>query len=1013
MKKLTFILTLLGLLLSVKTFAVEQCKIGDIYYSLYTSGGMRTATVSPCKDGSYSGDIVIPESITYGGAVYTVNKIAVFAFSADKGVTSISIPNTVTEIGQDAFWNCKGLKTLTIPSSVKEMGSTPFAYCLLNPLVFEGALNSYSGIFTDLDVNSMILCPKSEVSKIRRYFKGEVYEIGSVNEIDQDGLHYRLFSETKVATLTGPTTPDEQLGEIAIPNVIEYEGITYRVTKIEKNAFYHNAQLTSVTLGDNISEIGEYAFSWCYHLIEAKLSPAMKTIPTGAFQHSDAMRNVYIPEGVTEIKDNAFADCYMLGYGEPLRLPSSVRAISDLAFTNCRGLKDIEVHESNNYYKSFEGVLYNRQMTKLILCPQSNTVGKFTMPDGVYEIGSNAFKDCTAITSIDMPNSVYTIGGFAFSGCYNLWHLGISQKVNSIGPAAFYNCKGLNTIILPRSLKNVGGDMFINCNFRLVVILGPVASGYGNGEGIGVWEFSDDILREDAAIYTYYKDAIAERVSCPVYQLGAQNTIENMKTYLCGAEFDVPTQGMAKPTYLTIGDQTINASADGHYFVKGLNINNSYEIIGNYRLEHHDFSYEDVIGSFTTNNLTMSFSNLTSTQTTIKGTITVNSDETWQPDEVWATLEARKADGSNFIFKNLAPNRSYLVYTHARKGENEYSGNWKSISTLGVQPSLRAIQITPTTLEIQGSYSAGDAKVVASEFPSYESNGKTLLLTGLDPKSTYSVTYAVQYSTGGKESVSKSFTTSALELESLEPKVINLGEAVVCARTNMSDEETNAGFEWRKVDAPDVVPSKSALAVVYDGTLEGIIKNLAATSYYKMRPYYESKSGKKYYGEWIGFDPSDFSYFEPTVHTYANIEVSNGAIVLNGYVLQGSDEILGQGFEYWPMMNMATSAEAPGQNVTRVNASGQRMSVSLTGLEPNATYGYRAFVTTRRGTQYGEERTFKYPEELLGISAPVSVGKKTFNIYNMQGVLVRQNANSLNGLPKGIYIVNGKKIMVK
>lgn len=171
---------------------------------------------------------------------------------------------------------------------------------------------------------------------------------------------------------------------------------------------------------------------------------------------------------------------------------------------------------------------------------------------------------------------------------------------------------------------------------------------------------------------------------------------------------------------------------------------------------------------------------------------------------------------------------------------------------------------------------------------------------GLVPNSYYSVVSFYLKADEIGEIMSKDyFKTPYLMFSNNTPKVTNMGEAIISARTNIVNEETNAGFEWRKTDAPEVVPSKSAKAIVYDGVLEGIIKNVETDNYCQVRPYYQAANGSMYYGDWIGFDPSDFSYFEPTVRTYANVEIIDGAAILTGYVLQGTDEIKEQGFEYW------------------------------------------------------------------------------------------------------------------
>ena len=237
----------------------------------------------------------------------------------------------------------------------------------------------------------------------------------------------------------------------------------------------------------------------------------------------------------------------------------------------------------------------------------------------------------------------------------------------------------------------------------------------------------------------------------------------------------------------------------------------------------------------------------------------------------------------------------------------------------------------------------------------------------------------------------------------------------MAADINLLDGAPNAGFEWRKVDAPDIVPSKRGEAVVYDGRMEGLVKSLDAGSYYMMRPYYSAASGDEYFGEWIGFDPSDFSYFEPTVHTYDHVEMADGVATFVGYAMQGSDDIISQGFEYWNVGDSHSNGFfAPDNGVQTVTATGQRMTAQVSGLAGGATYGYRAFVRTQRGTTYGEEFQFTTPVS-DGIETIEAARRQTVRegVYTLSGVKVANSLVESRQLPSGIYIVNGRKMVVR
>lgn len=284
----------------------------------------------------------------------------------------------------------------------------------------------------------------------------------------------------------------------------------------------------------------------------------------------------------------------------------------------------------------------------------------------------------------------------------------------------------------------------------------------------------------------------------------------------------------------------------------------------------------------------------------------------------------------------------------------------------------------PTSVLVRGSYTVEDAHVSETGFKD-RGTGDALTLTGLTPNTNYTVTYYVKTKEGSNETVSRTFTTPALELTTLQPRCVSSSCAVVAAETNIGEEETNVGFQWKKYDAPESLKPNEGYAAIYGGQLEGYIRNLQSTSYYNVRAFYKSAEDKYYYGDWVTFDPSDFSYFEPTVHTYAATEVTHSSVRMKGYILAGTDAIEEQGFEYWPLgtgaaSHMKVAATGTADNVQTVLATGQVMTVELRNLQPATTYCCRAFVRTAAGTTYGEEQTFTTQDGPTGIGGIDNAG---------------------------------------
>ena len=86
-----------------------------------------------------------------------------------------------------------------------------------------------------------------------------------------------------------------------------------------------------------------------------------------------------------------------------------------------------------------------------------------TIPNSVTSIGSCAFQDCSGLTSVIIPNSVTSIGGSAFYGCSGLTSVTIPESVTSIGYGAFRKCSGLTSVTIPNSVTSIGVHAFSGC----------------------------------------------------------------------------------------------------------------------------------------------------------------------------------------------------------------------------------------------------------------------------------------------------------------------------------------------------------------------------------------------------------------------------------------------------------------------------------------------------------------------------------------------------------------------
>ena len=165
---------------------------------------------------------------------------------------------------------------------------------------------------------------------------------------------------------------------------------------------------------------------------------------------------------VTSIGKHAFLGCSKLA---SITIPGSVTSIGSYAFYDCYSLTSITVSDNNKYYKSIDGVLFDKNVQKIIAYPCSKSSNYYTIPDSITSIGDGAFRDCYSLNSITIPDSITSIGDGAFRDCYSLNSITIPDSVTSIGDYTFFYCYSLTSITVSdnnKYYKSIDGVLFDN-----------------------------------------------------------------------------------------------------------------------------------------------------------------------------------------------------------------------------------------------------------------------------------------------------------------------------------------------------------------------------------------------------------------------------------------------------------------------------------------------------------------------------------------------------------------------
>ncbi len=154
-------------------------------------------------------------------------------------------------------------------------------------------------------------------------------------------------------------------------------------------------------------------------------------------------------------------------YVEVIHIGKDVKYIDETSFFYCKELKAIEVDEANEYYTSVDGVLYTKDMKKLLVYPimKENKTGKYAIPEGVERIGKCAFYKNEAVTEITLPATLKEIGDMAFFKCENLSLVTLPDGLVKIGSDAFSYCQEMKPVMfIPDSVKEIGSFAFYSCS---------------------------------------------------------------------------------------------------------------------------------------------------------------------------------------------------------------------------------------------------------------------------------------------------------------------------------------------------------------------------------------------------------------------------------------------------------------------------------------------------------------------------------------------------------------------
>ena len=378
-------------------------QVNDLYYQSLSSRLCVEVAQAPNQYDAYIIDI--PSSIEVNGYEYEVVCIGKDAFSENKEIKRIIIPDSVTYIDARAFKGCNSLYSINIPNNVYHIGEEAFMGCSslksidIPPSVTHIEKRTFSGC----NSLSTITIPES----VKRIEEAAFTNCSSIKSIAIP----KELSVIEDGTFYGCTS----LKSIIIPPKVRMIGI---------NAFYGCSSLTSITIPASVEFI-DNSLQECVSLRSIVVESGNKNydsrnncnalIETSTNKILTGTINTVIPEGVTTIEDYAFSKLPIIN----IDIPEGVTAIKDYAFSECENLLSV------------------------------------TLPSTLEHIGYNAFSECTSLLTINIPDGVTYIDFSAFSFCKSLLSVSLPKSLKNISPYTFSGCKSLININIPNGTKAI------------------------------------------------------------------------------------------------------------------------------------------------------------------------------------------------------------------------------------------------------------------------------------------------------------------------------------------------------------------------------------------------------------------------------------------------------------------------------------------------------------------------------------------------------------------------------
>ena len=412
---------------SIESYAFNNCKLTSVAIGSGVEAIKTDAFLNCQLTNVYINDISAWCNISFSeyseSLKYNENPLSIAQnlYLNGKIITDLIIPEGVTHINSFAFCNYEKLISVTIPETVTSIGNGVFRYCTnLTEIKYNAKA------VDDFQDTSDVFCNAGTAGE------GITVTFGDTVEKIPAYL-FCVSSSSYIPKIISVTIGENvnSIGDYAFYNCSGLTSMYYNAKAVydlsyQNEVFYmagSGGKGLTVNFGNTVEKIPAYLFmAGRTKVIEVTIEKGVTSIGQCAFSHCTNMTRVTIPESVTVIENGAFNYCTSL---KSIEIPYSVVSIGDSAFDYCSGLGSISVSSDNMNFFSDGNCLIEKASRTLLFGSNKSVIPA----DGsVTNIGDRAFSGRSGLANITIPESITSIGDEAFSGCSGLTTINYNAK---------------------------------------------------------------------------------------------------------------------------------------------------------------------------------------------------------------------------------------------------------------------------------------------------------------------------------------------------------------------------------------------------------------------------------------------------------------------------------------------------------------------------------------------------------------------------------------------------------